>query len=123
MGTTVQLYLLLFLGGVRGVFDIEDLVHVLQIENAEDIFVAEVPPEIKYIEHICLVNGKSQKHMQAIIQFVRKVYKQKRNDGDVIPRTEGGESKDWIALDLGNIALHVFSKRQGDCMTWTCCGL
>lgn len=31
------------------------------------------------------------------------------NDTDVIPKIEGESSKDWMALDLGNIALHIFS--------------
>lgn len=71
------------------------------MENAEDIFVASVPPEYKYVDYICITTTKSNRHMQALIQFVRRVYKQKRHKSDVVPRTEGGESKDWIALDLG----------------------
>lgn len=82
-------------------FDIEDLVEVLKRENGVDIFVAKVPNNVKYVDYICIVSGKSQKHMQAIIQFVRRVYKQKKNKGEIVPRTEGEKSKDWIALDLG----------------------
>lgn len=98
-------------GGRTGVFEIEDLVQVLQMENAEDIFVAKVPAEIRYVDYICIVSGKSQRHMQAIIEFVRRVYKQKRHGYDRVPLTEGAQSKDWMALDLGSIALHVFSKK------------
>lgn len=83
-------------------YDIEDLVQVLKRENAVDIFVASVPSELGYVDYMCLVSGKSQKHMQAMAQFVRRVYKQKRNEYDFIPRIEGEKSKDWIALDLGN---------------------
>lgn len=35
------------------------------------------------------------------MQFVRRVYKQKRNKSDIVPRTEGESSKDWMALDMG----------------------
>nr|CAI5865958.1 unnamed protein product [Callosobruchus analis] len=96
--------------GVTGVYDIEDLVEVLKRENAIDIFVAKVPDEIKYVNYICIVTGKSQRHMQALVQFVRRVYKQKRHESDLVPRAEGEMSKDWIAIDLGNIALHIFSQ-------------
>lgn len=69
--------------------------------------------------------------MQAIAEFVRKVYKRKCHSNDIIPRIEGENSKEWVALDLGsllknyvllsqlcsyfliitgNIALHIFSK-------------
>lgn len=96
--------------GLMGVFDIADLVDVLRIENSEDIFVAEVPARYNYVDHICIVTGKSYRHMQAIGQFVRQVYKRKRLPNDYIPALEGKNSKDWMALDLGNIALHIFSK-------------
>lgn len=101
----------IFPGGKTGVFDIEDLVEVLKVENAENIFVAHVPNEINYVDYMCIVTGKSQRHMKAIAQFVRRVYKKKRQTNDIIPKLEGAESKDWMAIDLGNIALHIFSKK------------
>ncbi|XP_018577198.1 uncharacterized protein LOC108915613 [Anoplophora glabripennis] len=98
--------------GRDGVFDIEDLVEVLKRENSKNIFVAKVPRDIKYVDYICIVSGKSQRHMQAIAQFVRKIFKEKRNKNDIVPKLEGEFSKDWMALDLGNIALHIFSTKS-----------
>lgn len=48
--------------------------------------------------------------MLAISTFVRKLFKIKRDSGEVIPKIEGEKSRQWMALDLGNIALHVFSE-------------
>ncbi|KAF5277701.1 hypothetical protein FQR65_LT03681 [Abscondita terminalis] len=96
--------------GKTGVFDIEDLVEVLKRENADDIFVSAMPTTYNYVDYICIASGRSQKHLNAIVQFVRRVYKQKRHSDDEIPKLEGKNSKDWLALDLGNIALHIFSK-------------
>lgn len=48
--------------------------------------------------------------MLAISTFVRKLFKIKRNSAEIIPKIEGEKSRDWMALDLGNIALHVFSE-------------
>lgn len=66
--------------------------------------------------------------MLAIAQFIRKVYKLKRHSTDIVPKLEGADSEDWMALDLGkiidsqkylqsyiclfigNIAVHIFSK-------------
>lgn len=98
-----KIYLFTILGGKHGVIDIEDLVEVLKRENSENIFVAKVPREIKYVDYICIVSGKSQRHMQAIAQFVRKVYKQKRHKNEIVPKLEGESSKDWMALDLGKV--------------------
>ncbi|XP_044753101.1 uncharacterized protein K12H4.2 [Coccinella septempunctata] len=96
--------------GSTGVFEIEDLVDVLRRENALDIFVAKIPEGINYADFICVVSVKSSRHMHAVSQFVRRVYKMKKNKNDIVPKLEGASSKDWQALDLGNIALHIFSK-------------
>lgn len=96
-------------GGIRGVFDIEELVEVLQRDNANDIFVCEVPRQLKYVDYICVVTARSPRHMKAIAEFVRKMYKMKRAKTDLVPRLEGKGSEDWFALDLGNIALHILS--------------
>ncbi|CAK1549744.1 unnamed protein product [Leptosia nina] len=97
--------------GQTGVFDLEDLVDLLRRENSRDIFVAAVPKEINYVEHICVVSARSKRHLQALAEFVRKVYKRKCHKSDHIPRLEGKDSDEWIALDLGNIALHIFSEK------------
>lgn len=74
---------------------------VLKKDNAQNIFVASVPPEYGYVDYIVVVTGKSVRHMLALATFVRKVFKLKMHDGDKIPKIEGERSEDWIALDLG----------------------
>ncbi|XP_075212149.1 ribosomal silencing factor RsfS-like protein, 312 [Lycorma delicatula] len=97
--------------GVSGVFDIEDLVKVLQRENAKDIFVVSLPSYLRYVDYIVVVTGRSLKHMLGLAEFVRRLYKIKRNKTDLIPKLEGETSKDWHAIDLGNIALHIMNKK------------
>lgn len=48
--------------------------------------------------------------MNAMAEFVRKMYKIRKNEKDLFPKIEGKDSKDWIAMDLGNIVLHIFSE-------------
>lgn len=97
--------------GKNGVFEIEDLVELLDRENSKDIFVATVSKDINYVEYICVVSARSKRHILALAEFVRKVYKRKRHNSDHIPRIEGKDSEEWMALDLGNIALHIFSEK------------
>ncbi|PZC83340.1 hypothetical protein B5X24_HaOG208104 [Helicoverpa armigera] len=97
--------------GKTGVFDIEDLVEILQRENSKDIFVATVPQDIRYVDHICVVSGRNNRHILGIAQFVRRVYKKKSSKSDHLPRIEGKDSDEWMALDLGNIALHIFTDK------------
>ncbi|XP_017887466.1 mitochondrial assembly of ribosomal large subunit protein 1 [Ceratina calcarata] len=96
--------------GVTGVFDIEELVELLRRDKARNIFVASVPSELSYVDFIVVATGKSNKHMIALATFIRKVFKLKRHKTDKLPNIEGKNSKDWIALDLGNIVLHIFEK-------------
>ncbi|XP_050471331.1 uncharacterized protein LOC126864238 [Bombus huntii] len=95
--------------GVNGVFEIEDLISLLQKSNAKNIFVTSVPSELQYVDYVVIVTGSSKKHMQSLANFIRKVYKLKKNKTDFLPKIEGEDSKDWLALDLGNIVLHIFS--------------
>uniref|UniRef100_A0A034W626 Mitochondrial assembly of ribosomal large subunit protein 1 n=1 Tax=Bactrocera dorsalis TaxID=27457 RepID=A0A034W626_BACDO len=95
--------------GKHGVYDVEDLVDVLRKENAEDVFVCSVPKDLKYVDYMVVCSGRSYRHMLAIAEFVRRIYKVKRTKGEILPKIEGENSRQWMALDLGNIALHVFS--------------
>lgn len=92
--------------------DIEELVQVLRREHAHDIFVAKIPVEYRYAEHIVVVTGRSSRHLLGIADFVRQVYKYKVNGAGKIPSIEGGKSSEWVALDLGNIVLHIFSRHK-----------
>lgn len=76
---------------------------ILQRENAKDIFVAAVPVECKFVEHICVVSSRSGRHMLAMAEFIRRVFKKKCNKNERIPIIEGKKSTDWMALDLGSI--------------------
>lgn len=119
-----------FAGGIRGVFDVEDLVELLRKENVDDIFVCYVPENLKYVDHLVVCSGRSYRHMLSTAEFVRRMFKIKRGKGDILPRIEGDKSRDWMAMDLGgywnkcifrflrsntfrfllgNIALHIFS--------------
>lgn len=99
-----------YLGGLNGVFEIEDLVDLLKRDNARDIFVCHVPKKLHYVDFICIVTARSTRHLKAIAEFVRKLYKFKASSKDILPKIEGIGSTEWIAMDLGNIVLHIFEE-------------
>ena len=61
------------LGGVDGVFDIEEFITLLRSENATDICTIAIPPEKNYADYIVIVSGLSLKHIQGIAGNVRKI--------------------------------------------------
>lgn len=102
-----------FQRGVHGVFDIDELVSILKSRSAEDIVVIKTDSIEGFAQQMVIVSGKSSRHLKGVADFVRRVYKKKIVKGDLVPHLEGGKGKseDWFALDLGNIVLHLFSKR------------
>lgn len=44
--------------------------------------------------------------------FVRKVYKMKRNSCDILPKVEGEKCKNWMALDLGMLLMLGMSRNK-----------
>ena len=89
-------------------FEIEELVHLLKRDRAKDIFVCKIDPKFKYVDYICIATGKSTRHILALAEFVKRTHKMKRLESDLPVHIEGKTTSDWMALDLGNIALHLF---------------
>lgn len=110
--------------GQTGVFDIGEFVDILHLEKLEQITVIAVSPEIQYVDYMVITTGKSARQMTAVANFIRRIFKERRSPSDSLPVVEGKDNKDWIAMDLGNIALHIFSKKARavyDLETlWTC---
>lgn len=83
---------------------------ILNRENAIDLCVIKVPEKYSYVDYMVIVTGSTYRHMLGMASFVRKVFKLKRSQHDPIPKIEGKECKNWMAMDLGNIALHIFEQ-------------
>ncbi|KAK7112023.1 hypothetical protein V1264_011542 [Littorina saxatilis] len=93
----------------QGVFDVEEMVTVLEHENGIDIQVIDIPPEVCFVDHMVIVSGKSLRHMRAMAASIEWLYKQKKRKRDRPFKLEGRDCKDWFAMDLGNIAVHIFT--------------
>jgi len=94
--------------GVDGVFDIGELVDILQKENAQDVCVIAIPPELHYTDYMVIVTALSPRHVKALTEILRKLYKRKKTNQDKFLKIEGESCMDWKVFDMGNIVLHVF---------------
>lgn len=110
--------------GKTGVFDVEDLVSILNREKVDSIVVIAVPAKLQYVDYLVIGSGRSSRQMSSVTNFIRRIFKRRKNPSDRIPDIEGHKNQDWIAMDLGNIALHIFSRparKVYDLETlWTC---
>ena len=59
-----------------------------------------------------IAEGRSPKHIYALIDTVRRIVKHRIIPDETMPPNisiEGYDSEDWMVLDLGKILLHVFT--------------
>lgn len=94
--------------GKEGVFDLHEIVDVLRFENVADICCIRFPEDINYADYLVIGTGISFRQLKAVMEYVRKLYKAKKHKKDPSVKIEGLESADWLAMDMGNIALHLF---------------
>jgi len=100
--------------GLRGVFEITELVDLLKKEKVLDLVVLTIPASKQYADFMVVGTARSTRHLRTVGTLVRSVFKRKRYSTDPIPRVEGAddEKTGWIALDMGNIVLHLLVQEQ-----------
>ncbi|KFV48562.1 Mitochondrial assembly of ribosomal large subunit protein 1, partial [Tyto alba] len=70
-------------------FNIDFVVSLLRQENAKDICVIQIPPEIKYCDYFIIVSGSSTRHLHAMAHYMLKMYKHYKEESDPHTRIEG----------------------------------
>ncbi|KAF4102652.1 mitochondrial assembly of ribosomal large subunit protein 1 isoform X2 [Onychostoma macrolepis] len=87
--------------------DVALLVSLLKQENASDICVIRVSPELRYTEHMIIVSGSSPRHLSAIAALLLRAFKLQRKDEEPHARLEGRHCDDWKCIDFGPMVLHL----------------
>ncbi|KAM6202327.1 mitochondrial assembly of ribosomal large subunit protein 1 [Rhynchocyon petersi] len=88
-------------------FDIDMLVSVLRQENARDICVIKVPPEMKYTDYFVIGSGTSTRHLHAMAHYIVKMYKYLKCKSDPHVKIEGKNTDNWLCVDFGNMVIHL----------------
>lgn len=111
--------------GIEGVFDLGELVNILKQEKMKDIAVITIPEELKYADYLVIVSAMSERHLIAVNEFLLKVYKWKKHKSDAFLHKDPHPTRNWKALDFGNIVLHLMlpeTRKFYDIETLWCCG-
>ncbi|RWS04129.1 steryl-sulfatase-like isoform X1, partial [Dinothrombium tinctorium] len=110
--------------GKHCVIDIDELVDILRQERMSDIAVISVPKELKYCDYMVIASAMSTRHLRAVCEFIRLVYKAKKHLEDPFVIVEGENSNDWKVFDMDSIVLHLMlpeTRNLYDIETlWTC---
>ncbi|KAH9498126.1 hypothetical protein Btru_008323 [Bulinus truncatus] len=94
--------------GQTGVFDLDELLVLLNHLGAEDVVTVPIPFEANFCDHMVIASAKSKRHLNAINEEFLWIHKRKKSAFDPSLNVEGRGKSDWSAMDLGNIVLHVF---------------
>ncbi|XP_076977901.1 mitochondrial assembly of ribosomal large subunit protein 1 isoform X2 [Tamandua tetradactyla] len=81
-------------------FDIDVLVSLLRQENAKDICVIKVPPEMKYTDYFVLGSAVSTRHLHAVAHYIVKMYKHLKYESEPHVKIEGKDTDDWLCVDF-----------------------
>ncbi|NXT93371.1 MASU1 protein, partial [Anhinga rufa] len=85
-------------------FNIDFVVALLRQENAKDICVIQLPPEVRYCNYFIVVSGSSTRHLHAMAHYMLKMHHKEESDPPT--QIEGKETDDWLCIDFGNIVMH-----------------
>ncbi|XP_076089456.1 uncharacterized protein LOC143059779 [Mytilus galloprovincialis] len=95
--------------GRQGVFDLEEIVTVLRAGNARDICVIKMPDMLQMSDYMVIATGISFRHCRSMTKDIQFIHKRKKSNKDSMLKVEGLDSENWLAFDLGNIILHLFT--------------
>ncbi|XP_074840738.1 mitochondrial assembly of ribosomal large subunit protein 1 [Carettochelys insculpta] len=87
-------------------FNIDFIVALLRQENAGNICVIQLPPEMRYSDYFIIASGSSPRHLHAMAHYVLKMYKQMKQETDPYVPIEGKDTDDWLCIDFGSIVIH-----------------
>ncbi|XP_028381633.1 mitochondrial assembly of ribosomal large subunit protein 1 [Phyllostomus discolor] len=88
-------------------FDIDMLVSLLRQENARDICVIKIPPEMKYADYFVIASGTSTRHLHAMVHYIVKTYKFLKCKSEPHVKIEGKDTEDWMCVDFGSMVIHL----------------
>ncbi|XP_036102716.1 mitochondrial assembly of ribosomal large subunit protein 1 [Molossus molossus] len=88
-------------------FDIDMLVSLLRQENARDICVIKIPPEMKYTDYFVIGSGTSTRHLHAMAYYIVKMYKFLKSKSEPYVKIEGKDTDDWLCVDFGSMVIHL----------------
>ncbi len=81
------------------------IVKILEDKKAEDILVMDLDGKTSLAKYMIFATGRSTKNTSAIAEYLCDEIKANTNLSTSI---EGISSGAWVALDLGDIIVHLF---------------
>ncbi len=88
---------------------IEMAVKVLEDMKGIDLTVIDIVGKSSIADAMIVVTGTSQRHVRSMAETVRLTAK---DAGHPPLGVEGGDSSDWVLVDLGDVIVHVMTEEK-----------
>ncbi len=88
---------------------IEMTVKVLEDMKGIDLTVIDIVGKSSIADAMIVVTGTSQRHVRSMAETVRLTAKEA---GHPPLGVEGGDSSDWVLVDLGDVIVHVMTEEK-----------
>ncbi|MFK7855573.1 MAG: ribosome silencing factor [Granulosicoccus sp.] len=88
---------------------IEMSVKALEDMKGIDLVVIDIVGKSSIADAMIVVTGSSQRHVRSLAESVRLTSKDSNHPPLGI---EGGDSSDWILVDLGDVIVHVMTEEK-----------
>ncbi len=85
------------------------LVHALEEKKAENIVLLDLRGIAVFTDYFVLCSGTSDRMLRSLLKAGKEAL---QVAFDLKGKIEGNPSNGWIAVDFGNLVLHIFSPDQ-----------
>lgn len=90
---------------------ITNIINWIEEKKGEQIKHIDVSGKTDFTDHLIICSGTAELHNKAIADNI--IHNSKDNGIDILS-TEGKNSGKWILIDMGDIIVHIFSKKKRD---------
>ena len=90
---------------------VEMAVKVLEDMKGVDLTVIDIVGKSSIADAMIMVTGTSQRHVRSLAESVRTTAKEANHPPLGI---EGGDSSEWVLVDLGDVIVHVMTEEKRD---------
>lgn len=84
-------------------------VKALEDMKGVDLIVIDISGKSSIADAMIVVTGTSQRHVRSLAESVRLSSKEA---GHLPLGIEGGDSSDWVLVDLGDVIVHVMTEEK-----------
>lgn len=86
---------------------VRTIVNILNSKKAENIIVFNLEQSDYFVDHVIVATSMAERHGQSLMMELKDRLKSK---GEEFLHID--ESEDWIAIDMGDIVVHIMSEEK-----------